>query len=152
MNNRSRLKQLQELGWGEQEIAELLVELKKTMYRAKSEEIIQTRNDLDGRILKLVNEIGISYNLLGRDYIIEGLKFAMFHDKFSMSKELYPYLADIFDSEPRRIERSVRHAIKTAFDKKSDLLLEIFSYDVNSVASNKEFFYGLVSYLKRTEQ
>lgn len=49
-----------------------------------------------------------------------------------MTKELYPTIAKEFDSTPSRVERRMRHAIETAFDRADPFTVaEIFGHSID---------------------
>ena len=111
MKERTRLKQLQEMGWGENEIFELLGEIINIKEGEEKDKNTQKKESLDEKIIGLVKDIGIPYNLIGRKYIIQGIKYCMDYEECKMYNDLYPYLAEVFDTKPSRIARAIRSSI-----------------------------------------
>lgn len=49
-----------------------------------------------------------------------------------LTKELYPMIAKEFGTTPMRVERNMRHAIETAFDRADGLTVKnIFGYSIS---------------------
>ena len=61
----------------------------------------------------------------------------------SVTKLLYPTIARKFDTSPSRVERAIRHAIETAWDRGDvDVLTKMFGYTINGgkgKPTNSEF-------------
>ena len=61
----------------------------------------------------------------------------------SITKKLYPAIADYFDTTPSKVERAIRHAIEVAWDRGDlETLQKYFGYTVNSAKgkpTNSEF-------------
>lgn len=145
-----RIKQLQELGWGMQEICELLEELKSCMRECNTRN--QTKMDQEKRIVNILNDIGIPFGLKGREYIIEGIKYGLVHKNFKITSDLYPYLESMFKTSESSVDKAIKLAIKRAAAKKKKLFYVIFNpYMKGEHIRNKEFFYGIISYLKTTQ-
>ena len=61
----------------------------------------------------------------------------------SITKQLYPSIAQKFDTTPSRVERAIRHAIEVAWGRgELDTLNSLFGYTVNGgkgKPTNSEF-------------
>ena len=61
----------------------------------------------------------------------------------AITKELYPKIADKYDTTPSRVERAIRHAIELAWSRGNiDLMTEFFGYTINlqkGKPTNSEF-------------
>lgn len=78
----------------------------------------------------LLEKIGFSYNLNGYKYIKCGVHIMLKHThKMQLTKELYPLISDYYDVQANNVERSIRHAIKLAWEK------ELKTYWYNSEKS-----------------
>lgn len=74
---------------------------------------------LEERISGVFISIGIAPNISGYAYLKEGVKIAI-RDPLSINhitKIIYPQVAERFDSSPSKVERSMRHAISTAWNR-----------------------------------
>jgi two-component system response regulator (stage 0 sporulation protein A) len=92
-----------------------------------------------------LNEIGIPSHIKGHRYLKHsiGLVIKDAQTIDSVTKCLYPMVADEFDSTPTRVERSIRHAIEVAWKKgRIDSIEEGFGHAVGSKKgrpSNSQF-------------
>ncbi|GGH97772.1 MULTISPECIES: sporulation initiation factor Spo0A C-terminal domain-containing protein [Mammaliicoccus] len=78
----------------------------------------------------LLEKIGFSYNLNGYKYIKYGVHLMLKHThKMQLTKELYPLISEYYGIQANNVERSIRHAIKLAWEK------ELKSYWYNSEKS-----------------
>lgn len=70
----------------------------------------------------LLENIGISNNLNGYHYIKYGIHLMLDHShKMQLTKELYPLISEHYGVQANNVERSIRHAIKLAWDKELKL-------------------------------
>ncbi len=103
------------------------------------------------QVFEILNRLGISCDLKGRDYIETAIELVYENSKISVTKELYPDIAKIHNTTPIRVERTIRHAVESVFDRENDSLEEIFGNVVNynsGKVTNGSFIFGLVKYLK----
>jgi len=128
---------------------------------------ILRRNNISAKIIKVDNrepevEKNISSDLssisdfligLGIRPYIKGFHYLeyTFENKVEypggVTKELYPYLAKVFNSTPQRIERAIRHAIETAkYDRNT--YTKLFG-DFRKHPTNLQFIEGCKIYLKK---
>lgn len=70
--------------------------------------------ELNKRINELLHNIGIPDNMKGFLILKEAIIYMILQNNLEMSitKELYPYLALIFQSTPSRVERNIRTVIE----------------------------------------
>ena len=61
----------------------------------------------------------------------------------AITKELYPAIAEKYETTPSRVERAIRHAIELAWDRGNiDLMNKFFGYTINierGKPTNSEF-------------
>ena len=64
---------------------------------------------------KLLLQCGVPEHLAGHDYLLQAI-VATAHEKRMppLGKELYPRVAQVFDTTPASVDRGIRHAIDTA--------------------------------------
>jgi len=92
-----------------------------------------------------IKMVGITANIKGYHYLREAILFV--HQDFSLmsrlTKELYVMVADKYDSTPQRVERAMRHAIETAWNRGNlEVLENFFGYtilDTKGKPTNGEF-------------
>ena len=96
-------------------------------------------------ITKLLHELGIPSHIKGYQYLREaiGIIFDRPETIGGITKELYPELADKFDTTVSRVERAIRHAIEVSWNRGNiDLMEEIFGHSVDidrAKPTNSEF-------------
>lgn len=100
---------------------------------------------VDERISEIFISIGISPKNRWYRYLREGIKLVM-HDPNMMNhvtKELYPAIGALFETSPSRVERAIRHAIQTAWDRgRVDVIRAVFGarvYFGTEKPTNSEF-------------
>ena len=94
-------------------------------------------------VTSVLMEIGLSAHLNGYQYLRTGILMAIenMDTVNSITKELYPALAKKYKTTPEKIERSIRHAIQTTWDRgQRDVMQRYFGYSVqNYKPTNSEF-------------
>lgn len=104
-----------------------------------------TQTELKVRITKIMHELGIPAHIKGHAYIREALMFTVEDPSLinRITKGLYPKVAEKCQTTATRAERSIRHAIETAWDRGDlDTLQKFFGYTVSSSKgkpTNSEF-------------
>lgn len=96
-------------------------------------------------VTDIIHTIGIPAHIKGYHYLREAIMLAIMDEEMleSVTKLLYPTVARRFDTSPSRVERAIRHAIETAWDRGDvDVLTKMFGYTVNcgkGKPTNSEF-------------
>lgn len=102
-------------------------------------------SDIQRIIVEALHAIGMPPQLLGYEYlrmaIIETVKESgRLH---GITTQLYPLIAKEYDSTPAKVERSIRHAIETTWNRTStNAIQKVFGYGItaeNSRPTNSEF-------------
>lgn len=101
--------------------------------------------DAELMVTNLIRSLGIPAHIKGYRYIrtavLECLNSHMFLE--SMTKSLYPRVAEIYQTTPARVERAIRHAIETAWDRKDkEVMSSFFGCNIDNFQSrptNSEF-------------
>lgn len=100
---------------------------------------------LDKKLVDILLSVGISANLQGYHYLKESIKLVMENPYYigSITKVMYPTVANRFDTTATRVERAIRHALEVAYSKgKITNLNRIFGlniFDKNEKPTNSEF-------------
>jgi two-component system response regulator (stage 0 sporulation protein A) len=98
-------------------------ELKKAMVEIlQSEEAPDTsRYDdiVEIRIMDILKKVGTPPSLIGYNYAIQAVKFAIADPSYlrDITKRLYPDIAAVYNTTPSRVERAIRHAVEVIFDR-----------------------------------
>ena len=112
------------------------------------------QNNLQISITKILHELGIPSHIKGYQYIREGI--GILYDRpetiGGITKELYPELANKFDTTVSRVERAIRHAIEVSWNRGDwDLMEEIFGHSVDidkAKPTNSEFIVTIADKLR----
>jgi two-component system response regulator (stage 0 sporulation protein A) len=102
------------------------------------------------QVFEILNKVGISCDLKGRDYIETAIELVYENGQISVFGELYPKIAEKYNTTPSKVERAIRHAVESVFDNSNDCLAEIFGNTINGSGklANNKFIFGIVKYLK----
>jgi len=111
-------------------------------------------NNLQISITKILHELGIPSHIKGYQYIREGI--SILYEKPDLiggiTKELYPDIANKFDTTVSRVERAIRHAIEVSWNRGDwDLMEEIFGHSVDidkAKPTNSEFIVTVADKLR----
>lgn len=101
--------------------------------------------DLETKITKIIQEIGVPAHIKGYLYLREAINMVVEDMDYlgAVTKELYPGVAEKFNTTASRVERAIRHAIEVAWNRgKIDTIDSIFGYTVNNnkgKPTNSEF-------------
>lgn len=111
-------------------------------------------NNLQISITNILHELGIPSHIKGYQYIREGIGILYERPETigGITKELYPELADKFDTTVSRVERAIRHAIEVSWNRGNwDLMEEIFGHSVDidkAKPTNSEFIVTIADKLR----
>ena len=111
-------------------------------------------SNLKIEITDLLHSLGIPSHIKGYTYIREGIEM-LFNDSSlvgSITKELYPTIAEHYSTTSSRVERAIRHAIEVSWVRGDYALMEeIFGNSVDydrAKPTNSEFLATLADRLK----
>lgn len=118
------------------------------------EGLVISDKDLKQAITTLLHSLGIPSHIKGYMYIRDGID--LMYNKPSMigaiTKELYPEIAEKYDTTTSRVERAIRHAIEVSWSRGDyDLMEEIFGHSVDydrAKPTNSEFIATLADKLR----
>ena len=107
---------------------------------------------MEQKIYDILNELGVPFGVLGRQYIVRAVAIIFQNGRMAMTKELYPQLAAEFETTSARAERAIRHAIERVFDSGNVAAIgKYFGANVDyrkGKLTNTDFIYGLAEYLR----
>ncbi|TCS84048.1 sporulation transcription factor Spo0A [Tepidibacillus fermentans] len=101
--------------------------------------------NLDTSITNLIHEIGVPAHIKGYQYLREAITMVYNDIEIlgSITKVLYPKIAEKFNTTPSRVERAIRHAIEVAWSRGNvEAIKNLFGYTVNiskAKPTNSEF-------------
>lgn len=96
-------------------------------------------------VTDVLHQMGIPAHIKGYHYLREAIMLSLDNEEMleSITKLLYPTIAGRFETTSSRVERAIRHAIETAWDRGDvDILNGMFGYTVNvgkGKPTNSEF-------------
>lgn len=111
---------------------------------------------LEEKITKIIQDIGVPAHIKGYLYLRESINIVINDIEYlgAVTKELYPAVAEKFNTTPSRVERAIRHAIEVAWNRGNlESIDQIFGYTVNNnkgKPTNSEFI-ALISDKLRLE-
>lgn len=115
-------------------------------------------NALEVEITRILHQMGVPAHIKGYHYLRDGITFVV-HDANLMgavTKELYPMIAEKYNTTASRVERAIRHAIELAWDRGNvDLMNRYFGYTINmnrGKPTNSEFIALIADKLRLEER
>lgn len=105
----------------------------------------KNNSDMEVVVTEIIHQIGIPAHIKGYHYLREAILLSLDDSQMleSVTKLLYPTVAKRFSTTPSRVERAIRHAIETAWDRGDlDTIQSLFGYTVSvgkGKPTNSEF-------------
>ncbi len=102
-------------------------------------------NNLEIVVTNMIHDVGIPAHIKGYTYLRDSILLVIGDMEMlnSITKELYPTIAQMHKTTSSRVERAIRHAIEVAWSRgKMDIIDELFGYTVNAgkgKPTNSEF-------------
>ena len=114
-------------------------------YKVNYQEYEFKPSSMTKTISKLLHDLGMPSHIKGYQYIRDSIEL-MYNNPDTLggiTKEVYPYIADKYNTTPSRVERAIRHAIEVSWNRGDyDLMEEIFGHSVDfdrAKPTNSEF-------------
>ncbi len=129
----------------EQEGAQGLVFSSKDWKEEKKSETEGVTHDLEKDVTDMIHEIGVPAHIKGYQYLREAIMMSVEDIEMlsSITKVLYPTIAQKYDTTPSRVERAIRHAIEVAWNRgRMETLNALFGYTISTgkgKPTNSEF-------------
>ena len=111
----------------------------KMYYNAKQ------NNQIEEKITNIFITVGIPAHIKGYQFLREAIKLAIANPEIinSITKKLYPTIAEKYDTSASKVERAIRHAIEVAWNRgKIENINNLFGikvYSSNEKPTNGEF-------------
>lgn len=105
----------------------------------------RANKNLDERIANLFISVGIPAHIKGYQFLREAIKMTIETPEIinSITKRLYPGIAEHYQTSPSKVERAIRHAIEVAWNRgKIENINNVFGikiYSPNEKSTNGEF-------------
>ncbi|MGN1258731.1 MAG: sporulation transcription factor Spo0A [Christensenellales bacterium] len=100
---------------------------------------------LEEKITNIFITVGIPAHIKGYQFLREAIKMAVRDPQVinSITKKLYPSIAEVYETSASKVERAIRHAIEVAWNKgKIENINDVFGlkvYDTHEKPTNGEF-------------
>ena len=128
---------------------EILAERLAELTRENGANIVNIRKrggpDIEITVSEIMHELGVPAHIKGYQYLRCAIVLSVEDPKMmsSVTKVLYPTIAERFDTTASRVERAIRHAIEVAWDRGDvDVLSAYFGYTIQvsrGKPTNSEF-------------
>jgi len=111
----------------------------------KSISIKKNNKDYIEDITEIIHEIGIPAHIKGYLYLRDAIAMVVEEIELlgSVTKILYPKIAQKYETTPSRVERAIRHAIEVAWSRNNiETIKKFFGYTINTEKgkpTNSEF-------------
>ena len=105
---------------------------------------VRTRS-MDLEVTNLIHQMGVPAHIKGYQYLRDAILLVINEVSLlgAVTKELYPLIAEKYQTTPSRVERAIRHAIELAWDRGNvDMMNKFFGYTINiqrGKPTNSEF-------------
>ncbi|MDD2282323.1 MAG: sporulation transcription factor Spo0A [Eubacteriales bacterium] len=110
--------------------------------------------DVEVEITNLLHELGVPAHIRGYQYLRYAIALVIKDITIlnSITKALYPEIAIKFETTPNRVERAIRHAIETSWERSElDVINRLFRYTIRNdrgKPTNSEFIALLADNLR----
>ncbi|MBM7855507.1 two-component system response regulator (stage 0 sporulation protein A) [Desulfohalotomaculum tongense] len=104
----------------------------------------KTKN-LNVAVTNIIHEMGVPAHIKGYHYLRDAILMVIEEISLlgAVTKELYPMIAQKYNTTPSRVERAIRHAIELAWDRGNiEMMTKFFGYTINlerGKPTNSEF-------------
>lgn len=111
----------------------------------ETESKISLSKEIEEKITNIFITVGIPAHIKGYQFLREAIKLSMENPDIinSITKKLYPSIAEKFDTSASKVERAIRHAIEVAWNRgKIENINSVFGltvYSNNEKPTNGEF-------------
>lgn len=114
-------------------------------FQATDQTVEKRDRNLDSNITSIIHEVGVPAHIKGYMYLRDAIAMVYRDVELlgSVTKVLYPKIAEMYDTSPSRVERAIRHAIEVAWNRGNvESLNEMFGYTISMTKAkptNSEF-------------
>jgi len=110
----------------------------------RQQQPVRVRN-LDVEVTNIIHQMGVPAHIKGYQYLRDAILCVVEEINLlgAITKELYPMIAQKYNTTPSRVERAIRHAIELAWDRGNvEMMNKFFGYTINverGKPTNSEF-------------
>ncbi len=137
-----------DLPYDDRKVKEVIDDIVKAKRNDNYQNMVETENDstvLESVVTDIIHEIGVPAHIKGYQYLRSAILMAVQDMDIlnSITKQLYPSIAEEYGTTSSRVERAIRHAIEVAWGRGSmDTINDLFGYTINAgkgKPTNSEF-------------
>lgn len=110
-----------------------------------SSEVVPNSRNLEVEVTRMIHQMGVPAHVKGYQYLRDAIVSVVQEVSLlgAVTKELYPLIAEKYETTPSRVERAIRHAIELAWDRGNiEFMNRFFGYTINvdrGKPTNSEF-------------
>ena len=139
---------LLDLPYDDRKVREVIDYVMKAKRNDNYQNMVEPENDstvLEAVVTDIIHEIGVPAHIKGYQYLRSAILMAVQDMDIlnSITKQLYPSIAEEYGTTSSRVERAIRHAIEVAWGRGSmDTINDLFGYTINAgkgKPTNSEF-------------
>lgn len=125
-----------------------------SVIKSKNDHLIVSDKDLKQEITSLLHSLGIPSHIKGYSYIRDSIDLMYNNPSMigAITKELYPEIADRYETTSSRVEGAIRHAIEVSWSRGDyDLMESLFGHSVDydrAKPTNSEFIATIADKLR----
>jgi len=114
------------------------------MAQSTNSSAMSTKN-LEIEVTRMIHQMGVPAHVKGYQYLRDAIVSVVQEVSLlgAVTKELYPMIAQKYQTTPSRVERAIRHAIELAWDRGNvEFMNRFFGYTINverGKPTNSEF-------------
>lgn len=137
-----------DLPYDDRKVREVIDDIMKAKRNDNYQNMVEPENDstvLEAVVTDIIHEIGVPAHIKGYQYLRSAILMAVQDMDIlnSITKQLYPSIAEKYGTTSSRVERAIRHAIEVAWGRGSmDTINDLFGYTINAgkgKPTNSEF-------------
>lgn len=108
--------------------------------------------ELELMITGYMHKIGVPVHIKGYNYLREAIKMWYNNPNIGITTNIYPTIARKYETEPKNVERAMRHAVELVWSRGNvEFLYKIFSYTIDpnkGKTTNSEFISMIADHIK----
>lgn len=114
--------------------------------------------DIELGVSEILHNLGIPSHIRGYQYIREGVMYLYNRNSYVsyITKEIYPDIANKYDTTSSRVERAIRHAIEISWERGDlDLIEDLFGHSIEfnrSKPTNSEYINTIADRIKLNDK
>lgn len=118
----------------------------------------QRQRPLNEEVTGILHQIGIPAHIKGYLYLRDAILMVVEDIDLlgSITKVLYPEIAELFSTTSSRVERAIRHAIEVAWSRNNvDIIKKFFGYTIDAEKgkpTNSEFIAMIADHLRLNQE